>query len=748
MPRASRRASGIPVLLVVAFALASPPAALRAQAQWAIDDTFTSRFGSAAAFDAARGVTLVFGGHDGQLRDDTWQWNGVVWTRLDPAHRPPAQRGHAMVYDSVRQRIVLVGGDTGVSGPSQTWAWDGTDWTQLATASAPLVQSTMTAAYDAGRDRVVFVGGDGGSFVRVWEFDGSQWTEVTIVPPAWPQVQDPMLFTYDATAGNCALCRTNSSAGMWRWNGTAWTFQPSPATLLQFGSLLVHDPVQQRLLLVGGTGLAATLPTLHRWVPATATWQPLATDGPATSQHAACFDSVHNRVVVVGGARPGTVADSSVWEWEAEQWHRRTWAPPSAREGPGFAIDRASGRAVLYGGAFSSDLGDTWHWNVDRWELLIAQPQFAGSTHPGNARGTRLVFDEARGEYLLLRGAALPSVWFWRLAGTQWTPIPATGPAPRPGASVCYDRLRQRVLLYGGGQSTPFHGDLWSWDGTAWTQLSAPLEPPARTGGGMAHDPLRDRLVLTGGSTNGGNSADTWEFDGQSWTQFPAGAGPVSIAPLVVWDEARQTVVAVAGSLASNAVQHTWQWNGAAWSEIAPATTPPRFAAALASSADEVVWFGGRTGSAYPAPIARLRTPHPAGSSTFGASGASGAGPLQFDVHGPLPWLGASCTLRLSPLPAVALPGAWLGLSRTSWLGTPLPFDLGSIGHPGNAVHVAAEVPLPVLDLLDGTAITTIVVPPTAALAGTSAFVQAFVFEPLSSAVTTSNGVELRLGVR
>ena len=35
------------------------------------------------AYDAARGVTVLFGGYDGaNYLGDTWEWNGTSWTQV------------------------------------------------------------------------------------------------------------------------------------------------------------------------------------------------------------------------------------------------------------------------------------------------------------------------------------------------------------------------------------------------------------------------------------------------------------------------------------------------------------------------------------------------------------------------------------------------------------------------------------------------------------------------------------------
>ena len=92
------------------------------------------------AFDESRGVVVLFGGNDGGgPLQDTWEWDGLAWSLRDVTPKPEARAGHALVYDSARQRVVLMG-----DGPS--WEWDGTTWRD-GSIDAPDFESGA-AAYD------------------------------------------------------------------------------------------------------------------------------------------------------------------------------------------------------------------------------------------------------------------------------------------------------------------------------------------------------------------------------------------------------------------------------------------------------------------------------------------------------------------------------------------------------------------------------------------------------------------------
>jgi hypothetical protein len=71
----------------------------------------------ALAYDPSHQVVISFGGDKGgavdskqQSNDETWQFNGTSWKQIRTADKPPNRLGHALFYDSVRQRILLFGG--------------------------------------------------------------------------------------------------------------------------------------------------------------------------------------------------------------------------------------------------------------------------------------------------------------------------------------------------------------------------------------------------------------------------------------------------------------------------------------------------------------------------------------------------------------------------------------------------------------------------------------------------------------
>lgn len=87
----------------------------------------TERFDGTIAYDPQERRIFLFGGQDfSGPQNDLWTFSiaNRTWTQLDPTGAKPAARfGHTLVYDSVRHRLILFGGQAG-GFFSDTWAYE------------------------------------------------------------------------------------------------------------------------------------------------------------------------------------------------------------------------------------------------------------------------------------------------------------------------------------------------------------------------------------------------------------------------------------------------------------------------------------------------------------------------------------------------------------------------------------------------------------------------------------------------
>jgi hypothetical protein len=95
-------------------------------------------FASPLTYDPGTGQFLLFEGGNGQGPDgpgnappppavlnETWTWNGSIWTQLAPASSPSPREAATMAYDSATNQLILFGGETEGAQTlyNDTWVW-------------------------------------------------------------------------------------------------------------------------------------------------------------------------------------------------------------------------------------------------------------------------------------------------------------------------------------------------------------------------------------------------------------------------------------------------------------------------------------------------------------------------------------------------------------------------------------------------------------------------------------------------
>ena len=112
-------------------------------------------------YDSVRQQVILFGGRSGTTSlNDTWIWDGVDWTQKFPANSPSPRIQGFFAFDTIRGYAVLYGGtENNNSTVGDTWIWDGTDWSQQLFAISPGTRTTGGIAFDSQKAQVVLYGG-------------------------------------------------------------------------------------------------------------------------------------------------------------------------------------------------------------------------------------------------------------------------------------------------------------------------------------------------------------------------------------------------------------------------------------------------------------------------------------------------------------------------------------------------------------------------------------------------------------
>jgi len=294
------------------------------------------------------------------------------WTHVDTV-APEARLGHAMVYDSDRQTIVLHGGFTtvdptlGYIAIGDTWEWNAEGWRRASTAG-PSARGFHAMAYDSHRAVTVLFGGGTACFVlcwglpgATWEWNGESWSRRSVLGPSARYVHS---MAFDAERGVTVLFGGIDGSGIestetWEWNSDRWRLRATEGPRGRpYASQLVYD--SKRAAVVTFDGQIRDL-----WVWTGEAWHSEFVPGPWPPQDSYYLsDSERNVVLAMSGA--------DVWEWDGTVWNPRDIYADQAilPITPTMALDAARGRVLLFGGERP---GRTPPFSDETW--LLHQPK-------------------------------------------------------------------------------------------------------------------------------------------------------------------------------------------------------------------------------------------------------------------------------------------------------------------------------------------------------------------------------------
>lgn len=88
--------------------------------------------------------------------NDTWEWDGSTWVTSYPG---PGLKAHDMVYDPVRDRMVMFGGSSNSDFSDRTYELDGTTWTLRNAGGPPGARNNPRMVFDPVRKHLHMMGG-------------------------------------------------------------------------------------------------------------------------------------------------------------------------------------------------------------------------------------------------------------------------------------------------------------------------------------------------------------------------------------------------------------------------------------------------------------------------------------------------------------------------------------------------------------------------------------------------------------
>lgn len=168
-------------------------------------------------YDVFAARVVLFGGfaNNGQIKNDTWEWNGSTyqWNQThaqgSPTAPPPRYAAAAAYHVPTGKSVVFGGGPHGGAQPTDTWGYDALSdtWTQLAVVGPP-ERWKAAMAYDSAHGEIVLHAGF-----------------------------------------NLAL--NTHLNDTWVWNGTAWVAH-TPTGPFRYGHAMAYHPASNKTVVFGG----------------------------------------------------------------------------------------------------------------------------------------------------------------------------------------------------------------------------------------------------------------------------------------------------------------------------------------------------------------------------------------------------------------------------------------------------------------------------------------------------------------
>jgi len=290
------------------------------------------RSGAVLVYDSKRRVSVLFGGANYHRRlDDTWVWDGRIWSERSAGGVIPGLWSASGAYDSLRDRVVVFGGAERGSGLNDaTFEFDGTTWAKVECEGPGTRNHLWQMAYDSRRGRVVLFGGSRIYEVDddivgtppeadTWEWDGRAWRQVASGGPP-PSASYGIAF--DSARGVTVMLVVGAEGGAfgetWEWDGAAWRFAANsgPRREIVASMRMVYDS-DRRVVVSVGCRWDLKEPEFETWEWDGVEWRELDLDPEPDPRgiYQATYDEARGRLVVVGGySRTPEGEAGEVWE--------------------------------------------------------------------------------------------------------------------------------------------------------------------------------------------------------------------------------------------------------------------------------------------------------------------------------------------------------------------------------------------------------------------------------------------------
>lgn len=533
---------------------------------------------------------------DGNGDGDVWKWNGTSWSQIGG---DGINSSWTQDYDSVLSMAAIgnnlyVGMGSG-AGDGDVWTCNVTSctWSQIGGDSiGGSWSSSMEAVPSLYVSGSTLYAGTGTSLgdARVYSWNGSTWTHIGGGGVSSPYTGIPNSTYYgvyslmsDGTslyAGMGGI--TNGAGDLYKQAGDgSWSQVAGDGLNSSWAASTFRQVMSMRYF--GGNlyvGLGTSSNTADVWMLSSGTWSQIGGDS-LNSGWATAYDTVPSMTDdgtnLIVGLGSGT-GENEIWSWGGSSWTKLGGdGLNSSMAGTHTSITSLYyANSTLYAGVedtLNSLSSQVWQYTSSTWTKLGGNyVKFSWGMS-----GLKSAQTLARaGDYLYAgtSGTAAGSALVWRFDGSTWNLIGGQG-LNSSWAADTYESVASMTsyngqLYVGIGTSTD-EAEVWTWNGSTWSQMGG---DSLNSGWTTGYESVTALYVTNGklyaGIGTDSNDGELWEWNGSAWLKT-GGDGVASSWSLgldLVKNITSIGTTMYVGLGTGSADGEVWSYNGSTWTKI------------------------------------------------------------------------------------------------------------------------------------------------------------------------------------
>lgn len=518
---------------------------------------------------------------------EVWMWNGTTWALIggDGVDNSWADQTFEYVYALENDGTNIYAGLGTGAGDAEVWRWNGTTWSKIGGDGVSSSWAINTFELVTSMDFVggnLYVGlGTTANDADVWRWNGTTWAQIggDSLNSSWPAGYEFVgALENDGTNVYAGLATSTGDAEVWRWNGSAWSKIGGDGVNSSWNTNYetVRALFWQGSNLYAGLGDTAADAEVWRWNGSA--WTQIGGDGLSGSW-TTNYETVYSfawdgtNLIVGLGSSDG---DGEVYSWNGSAWTKiggdglnNSWATAVGD----IIYSLASNGTTIY--AMTHDTagsGFVYSWNGSTWTLI-------GGQYVNNSWGyynmtTVNSLTSARGKLYVGTGTTAGSALIWEYNGSAWSLVGGQG-VNGSWAANTYENVTSlqsyNGLLVVGLGTTANDAEVWTWNGTTWTQIGG---DSLNNGWAANYEEVNSLASYNGflyaGLGNSANDAEVWRWNGSAWTKIGGDSlnsgwttNYERVASLAIYNG---ELYAGLGLTAGDA--EVWRWNGSAWAKV------------------------------------------------------------------------------------------------------------------------------------------------------------------------------------